>query len=39
LRGKGKGDQYIIAIITIPTKITKEQEDLLIKFKELNNKK
>lgn len=38
LRGKGKGDQYVIADIIIPKKISKEQEELLKRFRELNNK-
>ncbi|MHA1707319.1 MAG: molecular chaperone DnaJ [Promethearchaeota archaeon] len=36
LQGKGKGDQYVIINIKIPTKITKEQEELLLKFKKLS---
>ena len=35
LRGKGKGDQYVIANIIIPKELTKEQEELLSKFREL----
>ncbi|MHA1293332.1 MAG: molecular chaperone DnaJ [Promethearchaeota archaeon] len=38
LRGKGKGDQYVIANIVIPKKVTKQQEELLRKFQELNKK-
>lgn len=36
IRGKGKGDQYVIANIIIPTEVSKEQEDLLRKFQELS---
>ena len=36
LRGKGKGDQYVVANIIIPNKLTKEQEELLLKFRESN---
>jgi molecular chaperone DnaJ len=36
LRGKGKGDQYVIVTITIPKKISDKQKDLLLKFKELD---
>jgi len=37
LRGKGKGDQYIIIAVEIPTKISAEQRLLLEKFRELNH--
>ncbi|MBN1215910.1 MAG: molecular chaperone DnaJ [Candidatus Lokiarchaeota archaeon] len=36
IQGKGRGDQYVIVNIVIPKKISKEQEELLIKFKELS---
>jgi len=36
LRGKGKGDQYIIADIKIPKKLSSEQKELLEKFRQLN---
>ncbi len=36
LRGKGKGDQYVIVTISVPKNITDKQKELLIKFKELN---
>jgi molecular chaperone DnaJ len=36
LRGRGKGDQYIIINIEIPKKVTEEQRKLLEKFKDLN---
>ena len=36
LRGKGKGDQYIVITIEIPKKVTEEQRTLLEKFKDLN---
>ncbi len=35
LRGRGKGDQYIIINIEIPIKISEEQKKLLEKFKDL----
>lgn len=38
LRGRGKGDQYVIINIEIPKKISEEQKKLLEKFKELNKK-
>jgi molecular chaperone DnaJ len=38
LRGKGKGDQYIIANIVIPKNITEEQKELLLKFRKLKKK-
>ena len=38
LRGRGKGDQYIIINIEIPKKITEEQKGLLLKFKKLSSK-
>ncbi len=37
LRGKGKGDQYVIVNIEIPKKVSEKQKELLQKFKELNN--
>lgn len=36
MRGKGRGDQYVKVNITIPKDITKEQKDLLLKFKEIS---
>ncbi|MBY8981554.1 MAG: molecular chaperone DnaJ [Candidatus Lokiarchaeota archaeon] len=36
IHGKGRGDQYVIANIIIPKNITKEQEILLLKFRELS---
>jgi molecular chaperone DnaJ len=36
LRGKGKGDQYVIINIEIPKKISDEQKELLLKFQELS---
>ncbi len=36
LQGKGKGDQYVIINIIIPTKISKEQEELLLKYKKID---
>ena len=38
LRGKGKGDQYVVSNILIPKKISAEQKELLEKFKNLNEK-
>lgn len=35
MRGRGKGDQYVIVNIEIPRKITEKQKELLQKFKEL----
>jgi molecular chaperone DnaJ len=36
LRGKGKGDQYLVVTVEIPKKVTEEQKKLLEKFKDLN---
>lgn len=36
LRGKGKGDQYVIINIEIPKKLSDEQKKLLHKFQELS---
>jgi molecular chaperone DnaJ len=36
LRGKGKGDQYVVVNIEIPKKITDEQKKLLENFRELS---
>ena len=36
LRGKGKGDQYVIVTIEIPRKISDKQKELLLKFRELS---
>ncbi|MFX1571424.1 MAG: molecular chaperone DnaJ [Promethearchaeota archaeon] len=36
LRGRGRGDQYVIVNIEIPQKISDKQKDLLLKFQELN---
>ncbi|MFX1549215.1 MAG: molecular chaperone DnaJ [Promethearchaeota archaeon] len=36
LRGRGKGDQYVIVNIEIPRKISEKQKELLLKFRELN---
>lgn len=35
LRGKGKGDQYIVANIILPTKLSDKQKSLLEEFKNL----
>jgi len=37
MRGRGRGDQYVIVNIEIPHKVSEEQKELLLKFKELNN--
>ncbi|MHA2006331.1 MAG: molecular chaperone DnaJ [Promethearchaeota archaeon] len=39
MRGRGKGDQYVIVNIAIPNKISDEQKELLLKFQKLNTKK
>jgi len=36
LRGKGKGDQYIVVTVDIPKKISEEQRKILEKYKELS---
>ncbi|MHA1106482.1 MAG: molecular chaperone DnaJ [Promethearchaeota archaeon] len=36
LQGKGKGDQYVIINVVIPTEISKEQEETLLKYKEID---
>ncbi|MFX1258241.1 MAG: molecular chaperone DnaJ [Promethearchaeota archaeon] len=36
LRGKGRGDQYVVINIKIPKKITNKQKELLEKFRELS---
>jgi molecular chaperone DnaJ len=36
-RGNGRGDQYIVINIKIPEYITKEQKELLLKFRELDS--
>ncbi|MCK4687881.1 MAG: molecular chaperone DnaJ, partial [Candidatus Lokiarchaeota archaeon] len=36
LRGKERGDQYVIVNIKVPEKISDKQKELLLKFKELN---
>ncbi len=36
MRGRGKGDQYIIVNIEIPKKVSDKQKELLLKFKELS---
>ncbi len=36
MRGKGKGDQYVIVNIEIPKKVSDKQKELLIKFKDLS---
>ncbi|MFX0021404.1 MAG: molecular chaperone DnaJ [Candidatus Hermodarchaeota archaeon] len=37
LRGRGRGDQYVIVNIEIPKKVSEKQKELLLKYKELNN--
>jgi len=44
IRGSGRGDQYITVNVTVPTSLSKEQKDLLVKFadaggEEILNKK
>lgn len=36
LRGKERGDQYVIVNIKVPEKISDKQKELLLKFQELN---
>jgi len=36
LRGKGKGDQYVVVAVNIPKDISSEQKELLMKYKKLN---
>jgi molecular chaperone DnaJ len=36
MRGRGRGDQYIVVNIQIPKKISEKQKDLLLKFRDLN---
>ncbi len=36
MRGRGRGDQYIIINIEIPKKISEKQKELLLKFRELD---
>ncbi|MFX1394101.1 MAG: molecular chaperone DnaJ [Promethearchaeota archaeon] len=36
LRGKGKGDQYVIVNVEIPKKVNDKQKELLEKFRELS---
>ncbi|MFX1525765.1 MAG: molecular chaperone DnaJ [Promethearchaeota archaeon] len=38
LRGRGRGDQYVIVTIDIPQKISEKQKELLLKFRELDKK-
>ena len=38
LRGKAKGDQYVVVRIEIPKDINEEQKKLLLKFRELSKK-
>lgn len=38
LRGYGKGDQIIETVITVPTKLSKKQEQLLKEFEKLSEK-
>lgn len=39
MRGRGRGDQYIIVNIEIPKKVSDKQKELLLKFRELDSKK
>ncbi len=36
LRGKGRGDQYVIINIEIPKKVSDKQKELLLKFRDIN---
>lgn len=36
MRGRGRGDQYVIVNIEIPKKVSEKQKELLLKFKELS---
>ena len=36
MRGRGRGDQYVIVNIEISTKISDKQKELLLKFRDLN---
>ncbi|MBA7689587.1 Chaperone protein DnaJ [subsurface metagenome] len=36
MRGRGRGDQYVIVKIEIPKKVSDKQKELLQKFKELD---
>ncbi|TFF96881.1 MAG: molecular chaperone DnaJ [Promethearchaeota archaeon] len=35
MRGRGRGDQYVVITINIPQEVSKEQKELLLKFREL----
>lgn len=39
MRGRGRGDQYVIVNIEIPKKVSDKQKELLLKFRELDSKK
>lgn len=36
LRGRGKGDQYVVVAVNIPKDISSQQKELLMKYKKLN---
>ncbi|MFW9866274.1 MAG: molecular chaperone DnaJ [Candidatus Thorarchaeota archaeon] len=36
MRGRGRGDQYVVIKIVIPKKISEKQKELLLKFRDLN---
>ncbi|MFX1490553.1 MAG: molecular chaperone DnaJ [Promethearchaeota archaeon] len=37
MRGRGRGDQYVVVNIVIPKKISEKQKELLLKFRDLND--
>jgi molecular chaperone DnaJ len=37
MRGRGRGDQYVVVNIVIPKKISEKQKELLLKFQDLND--
>jgi len=39
LRGNGRGDQVIETVVTVPTNLTRRQEELLKEFERLENEK
>ena len=36
INGRGRGDQYVTVVIETPTRLTREQKDLLRRFDELS---
>lgn len=39
VNGRGRGNQFVTVTVEVPTKLSKEQKQLLIKFDELSDKK